>query len=412
MTNATLAARPAEPGPDAPPIGPVSPPAARRREHLHSIDLVRVLTIVMVIAVHTITMGTTSITTSVGALTMVFHASREVFFMLTAFVLAYGYGRGPVRWAAFWRKRYLCVAVPYVAWTLIYFASHGNRFLPLSSAAGTLAHDLVTGAAEYHLYFLLVSMQIYLVFPVIRWLLGVTRHHHGKLLGGCGAFQVVFSLAVQQHWATGGALGRWLANPDALLPSYTFYVMVGAVAAWHLDQLTSWTRRHVRLVLVGAAASSAAAVGAFLAQVYLGGQPPDLASAVFQPVMVPESVGITWALLAVGIVWADRGTPARRVVNGCSDASFGVYLAHPLVLQGLLAGGLLTISRHLPVGAALAVLVIVAVPLLYVCAGLGTALARRSPLSLALTGRAKLSLPGPKDKPPVPVPVQTTTLRS
>lgn len=396
MSASTLTAGgPARGAPDAGPIKASPAPVPRRREHLYSVDLVRVLTIVMVIGVHTITISTTSFTTSVGALTMVFHASREVFFILTAFVLAYGYGHGPVRWGTFWRKRYLYVVVPYLAWTLVYFASYGNHFSPLPSAVRSLGHDLLTGAAEYHLYFLLVSMQIYLAFPLIRWLLRATRHHHGKLLAGCAAFQVVLSLAVQQQWDTSGLLGHWLANPDALLPSYPFYVAIGAVAAWHVDQLTAWTRGHMRLVLIGAAGSVVVGLGAFFAQVYLGRQPAYLASAVFQPAMLIESIGIAWALLVAGIAWVDHGTPAQRLVMGCSDASFGIYLAHPLILEGLLvaasASGLLADSSHLPIGVVLAALILVAVPLIYLCSAVGTALARRSPLSLALTGRPKLA---------------------
>lgn len=410
---ATAVAAPTAPAgaPDSAGAQSASSGAPGRRPHLYSIDLVRVLTIVLVIAVHTITIATTSFTTSVGGLTMVFHASREVFFVLTAFVLAYGYGQGPVNWARFWRKRYLFVVVPYLGWSLIYFASQGGGFEPLAANARTLGHDLLTGAAQYHLYFLLVSMQIYLVFPLVRWLLRVTRHHHGKVLAGAAAFQVVFSLAVQQQWVTTGVLGRWLANPDALLPSYPFYVLLGAVAAWHVEELISWTRRHVRLILIGAGGAVALGIGAYLAQVYGGHQPPYLASAVFQPAMVPESMGIAWALLVAGVVWVDRGRPARRAVSACSDASFGIYLSHPLILQGFLAAGLLSISRHLPIGAALAVLVLFVVPLIYLCAGMGTVLARRSPLSLVLTGRPRLApprLPAPIEKRPVP----TTTLRS
>ena len=37
---------------------------------------------------------------------------------------------------------------------------------------------LVTGTASYHLYFLLVSMQLYLVFPLLRRLLRATAGRH------------------------------------------------------------------------------------------------------------------------------------------------------------------------------------------------------------------------------------------
>ncbi len=75
------------------------------RTHLHAVDLMRVLTVVLVVAVHTVTHSAVSDTLAAGALTIVIHTSREVFFVLTALVLMHGYGRRPVRWREFWRRR-------------------------------------------------------------------------------------------------------------------------------------------------------------------------------------------------------------------------------------------------------------------------------------------------------------------
>ena len=89
--------------------------------HLHYIDLVRVLTVALVIAVHLLGQETVAPTVTAGALLAVGHVSREVFFLLTAFVLAYTYRSKPVRPLSFWRKRFLYVGLPYLAWSLIYF---------------------------------------------------------------------------------------------------------------------------------------------------------------------------------------------------------------------------------------------------------------------------------------------------
>jgi hypothetical protein len=55
-----------------------------RPAHLHCLDLVRVLTVALVIGVHTVSQqpGGTGLTN--GALLTVMHVSREVFFLLTA----------------------------------------------------------------------------------------------------------------------------------------------------------------------------------------------------------------------------------------------------------------------------------------------------------------------------------------
>jgi peptidoglycan/LPS O-acetylase OafA/YrhL len=372
------------------------PPRASAREHLHYVDLVRVLTVALVIGVHVLAFAPVAPNIALGAVTVVFHVSREVFFLLTAFVLTYGTGRGAVRWPVFWRRRYLFVVLPYLLWSLVYFVANPVPWTPVASAVGEFGHELLTGTARYHLYFLLVSMQIYLVFPLIRGLLRVTRRHHGLLLTGCAAFQLLFELAVQQQWQAGPLTG-WLRGPDALLPSYLGYVVAGAVAGWHREELIGWTRRHSRRVFAGCAAAVGLGIGVYLVQVWVAGQTPPTAAAVFQPVVVVESVAIGWAFLAAGLRWQDRGRPAHRLVRAGSDASFGIYLSHPLLLQAVVAGvaatGLAATAQRSPTAVVLLVLVLVVTPLLYLASGLLSAAARRSPLSLPITGRLRSRRP-------------------
>jgi peptidoglycan/LPS O-acetylase OafA/YrhL len=347
-----------------------TPPA---RVHLHSIDLVRVLTVGLVIGVHTVSQqpGGTGLTN--GALLTVMHVSREVFFLLTAFVLCYSYrSRAPKSWPAFWRRRYWLIGVPYVTWSLIYFLVLGHRWEP-----ATFARELLTGTAQYHLYFLLVSMQLYLVFPLLRRMLRVTAGRHGRLL----AAAVIYQLAVYA-----------ITDVNALLLSYLGFVVTGGIAAFHADEFFALTRRHLRTVLIGTAVVLAAGIGWFFVQVELLGRSTVTASEVFQPVVALESFAISWSFLALGLAWQDRGTPGRRWVRATADASFGVYLAHPLLLQGVLAVSV-AIGVHGPGPLVTAVAVLVVVPVVYLICAAAVAAIRRTPLSLPLTGHARQSAP-------------------
>jgi peptidoglycan/LPS O-acetylase OafA/YrhL len=343
--------------------------------HLHAVDLVRVLTVGLVIGVHTVSLQPGGTGLSNGALLTVMHVSREVFFLLTAFVLGYSYrDRAPRRWPAFWRRRYLLIGVPYLVWSTIYFAASGHGWDPAGFGAAVL-----TGTAEYHLYFLLVSMQLYLVFPLLRWVVRATAGRHGLLLGSAIAYQIgLYALA--QHFA---------ASPNALLPAYLGFVVAGSVAASHSEEFFALTRRLMRTVLAGAGLAVAAGVVWFFVQVELLGRATSASSAVFQPVVAVESFAIAWTFLALGLAWQDRGTPARRWVRTASDASFGVYLAHPLVLQAVLATGVTAAASGWPGGLVTAVSVLVAVPLIYLTCVAGVAAVRRTPMSLPLAGHAR-----------------------
>src|SRR5438270_6877104 len=182
-------------------LRPASPAGLRReglqqpesvggRRHLDAVDVVRVAMIAGVIAVPVLAYTTSPTDVTVGAVTALLHVNRDVFFFLTAFVLTYSYaGRRGWSLRRFWWKRYLFVGVPYVVWTVVYLLADGGPFRPWAEPLHRLAVDLLTGSARYHLYFLLVTMQIYAVFPVLLWLLRATRRHHGALLVAGLGFQ-------------------------------------------------------------------------------------------------------------------------------------------------------------------------------------------------------------------------------
>jgi peptidoglycan/LPS O-acetylase OafA/YrhL len=248
-------------------------------------------------------------------------------------------------------------------------------------------------------------MQLYLLFPVFRWVLRKTEGYHAWLFGIACAYQLWLTCALHYHIGRSGSgpLAQWLsgAGQGYWLETYVLYVVAGAIAGWHFDDLCALTRRLIstwwRVTLV-AALGVAAGIGVYFIEVYGFGATPGNASAVFQPIVIVEALLLGWALLAGGLLWWDRGARGRKFCAAGADASFGIYLAHPLVLQGLLAvagasyigikGGLIGgVVQRLPGPIELVVLLFVLVPIIYAGAWLISSAARRTPLSLVLTGR-------------------------
>ena len=405
MSSTLSGTGPLAPLGDAQPAATPAPPAAapaRSRPHIIAFDMIRLIIMVFVVGVHTLAWGGGQVTLALGAVTTVFHTSRELFLLLTALVLTYNYGHRPrLNTLRFWRRRYWLVVPAYVTWSAIYYAADGTTRGPFPSA---FLHDLLNAGARYHLYFLLVSMQIYLLFPVLRWVLRKTEGYHRWLLAAAVAYQFWLTLALHYHvgrpasgelaqFINGAAQGYWV-------DTYVLYVVAGAIAGWHFEQICVFTRRHlgsVPRIAITAGVGVVAGIGTYLIEIYGFGATPANASAVFQPIVIVEALAFGWALLAAGLLWTDRGAPHRKFAAAGSASSFGIYLAHPLVLQVLLLvtgasflgpdGGWLGAIRRAPGGLTVVVLLFVAVPIIYAVAWMIASAARRTPASLMLTGR-------------------------
>ena len=378
-------------------------PAPPAGGHLSAVDVVRFLTIAGVILVHTTTFANSTTSLAANAVLSVFHVTRSVFLMLSAFVLTYSFERRPLRLQAFWRRRYPLILAPYLAWSAIYFLADGQVHASLPVLERFL-RDLTNGDAKFHLYFLLLTMQLYLVFPALmaavrRW----PRVLVPAVVGGF-AFQMLFTGAVHYGWRP-PLLSVWFTHPDEFLPSYALYVVGGIAAARHFDPVTAWIRSHYRLLAVGFVATVALSIGSFLLDMSFLGYAPVKASEVFQPANVLEAVAVTAAEFGLGLWFAGRTSRSRLAfLERASDVSFGLYLAHPLLLGALLdvAGwaGVTTALSSWPSGVVELLIAVGMVPFLYSVTFIGVDRIRRTPISLWLTGRR-----GPRPVPtPAPAP--------
>ena len=389
-----------EPAPDPNVADPVtaSVPELGPGGHLSAVDAVRFVTVAGVILVHATALTVSYGSVAAGGVYVVAHVTRSVFLLLSAFVLTYSFDRRPVGARAFWRKRYPLIVVPYATWSLIYILTGGDLG-SVQRVVTSFLEDLITGNAHFHLYFLLLTMQLYAVFPAI---MAVLRRWPGVLLPAL-AVSLGFELAVNAliHYGTWPpALSIWLGNAGAWLLTYPLYVIMGVAAARNFSKVTTWVRRHSRLVVLSWFASVGVALGSYLLDLRYLGYSPLKASEVFQPALVLETVTATAAQYVLGM-WLGNHLSVRhlRRLERSSDVSFGVYLAHPLLISAILdvAGfsGLWHRLGGLPSGLGEAMVAFGLVPFVYAATFLATSAARRTAVSLALTGRRRLADPAP-----------------
>ncbi|TML27581.1 MAG: acyltransferase [Actinobacteria bacterium] len=150
-----------------------SPPAARPAR-LPQIDVMRLLICVSVVVLHVVGNANAQTSVSANAVVNLFHYTRQAFFFISALVLVHASRRGPGQL----RRRVSVLGVPYLVWSTIY------AVLGLATAYSWWAAErlpwtwfvgLLQGTDGYHMYFLLVSVEFAVVFPLFLRLLSATR---------------------------------------------------------------------------------------------------------------------------------------------------------------------------------------------------------------------------------------------
>jgi peptidoglycan/LPS O-acetylase OafA/YrhL len=225
-------------------------------------------------------------------------------------------------------------------------------------------------------------MQVYILMPVILWLVRVTRGKHTLLLAVAFAIQAAMA-ACFMYWPDVLALIAPTAKEYFFI--YVFFILAGAVAADHSDSFLAWVRRRRGWIGLGTAAAAVITLAVFLIQIALGASFYH-AGTPLQPIIIFWSVAIGMGFLAFGTWWADRrtaGSATARIVDVASDRSFGIFLAHPLFIWLLLWVGDDWLESVVPTPWLTLVTYILVIALAWGVSDL----ARRTPLSLPLAGR-------------------------
>jgi peptidoglycan/LPS O-acetylase OafA/YrhL len=286
---------------------------------------------------------------------------------------------------SFFRRRFTLVALPYVCWTAIYSAFTWTHIS--GSTAYHLGHfAYLLGTGYYQLYYLVVLMQFYVLFPLLLVLLRRTAGRHVLLLAVSAAVQVTYVSLM--HWGVlPNALQGFWASREIM--SYQMYLFAGMVVAIHLSEVHDWLCRHVALV-VSATIGSAALAEAwyFLSARHVIGWLGS-SSDPFQPIAIPFNVAMIAAIYLIGValVSPKRSKRLRVAVQSGSDNSYGVFLAQMVFINSLVWLGWSHLNTWIP----WPVLSIATVAMVFgLCVALTAALAR-TPLARALTGRTRVT---------------------
>lgn len=376
---------------------PPRPPQARLME----LDVLRALAALGVIVIHVTASALAAGPEAGRSFWLLAGLNEGARFSIPAFVfisgvaLFYSYADRPVRAGSFWRKRLGAVALPYLVWSLFYVLfTAWLGHVPMSKLPRLAGLAILQGSAMYQLYFVVLILQFYLLFPFFRPL-GKSRWL-ALLAVGALALQFWLMAKAAPLWGWGPqpswfqSVLRW---QDRLFPWWLGYFAAGAWMGVRLAQVRAFLRRWRWPLLVTSGALLAALVWDFAARLAEPGANVAWAASGFRPLAYGYSLAAIAAMLAVapwllgeeGAVEGGtrlRTSLVRPVTLDLARLSFGIYLVHPLVVT---AWTYLLMKVKLPIGPAL----LFVVTFLVVLAGsyVFTRLAERLPFSHWIIGK-------------------------
>lgn len=326
------------------------------KERIEEINLVRAFAILGVLMVHATSNAVSETVESAffaayNFANIFFKFGTPTFILLSSFVLFYNYYDRPLDKAliaGFYKKRLLYILLPYLLFSAGYFFMlhvlyYPNR--PLGETLAGFAVKLLTGKAYAHLYFVFISVQFYVLFPLLllffqkwprltKWLV---------VLG----FAVQWAFVLLNHF--------WLAVPNkgSWAFSYFAYYLTGAFMGIYFDRAKRWLKpsRGKWRSLRGASWVLLWAGWLFcgLSHVWIwhvARHDGRWFNTLWYELLWNLHTFLT-ALVLLQLAFLVRtlakGARLVRALDHLGVMSFGVYLIHPLVLF---------VYRHFPVSAA------------------------------------------------------------
>lgn len=294
------------------------------------------------------------------------HYAVPAFLMMTALVLTAALLR-QFRLGRYAANRALRALLPYLLWSGVYLVYRYYAFC-MSPEWSRWMDYLLWGKAYYHLYFLAVAMQLYLLLPLIAPAARLRPPFWAVLI-------MIIALTLAVYWFN--RLVYHVPYTGSCVLWYTPVILLGAWLATQTGRLDAVLRRGwlfaLGCTIVGIWLYLPLALDALRGQVVNTFQ-YQIGNWLF-------TVGVSFLLLVVAYWLSHR---AQRVVGGVEVLgrySLQIYLLHPLILSELARWGLasaLQVRFALPLFFLLGLLV----PL-----GVAWLVARTPRISTAIFGR-------------------------
>ncbi|RXZ83327.1 acyltransferase [Paenibacillaceae bacterium] len=320
--------------------------SVQKKEKIPELQIVRAMAIIGVLSVHSTSYATVNMTDSsyyfiYNFFNIFMKFGTPTFIFLSSFVLFYNYYSRPLDaklFGNFYKKRLLYILIPYLLFSVFYFALMHYIYYPTRSLSDTIdsfIDKVSTGKAYTHLYFVYISIQFYILFPLVLLLF--------KRWKTLSKWAIPIGLALQWGFVLVNKyyLETPVANKGSWSLSYMAYFMLGAFMGIYYPKLKSWIiinrdqvnfpriSAWVTLWIVWLVAGLAHVYVFYLLRLYKISYNTTLYEALWNI----HTYACALALLQLAnVIYRKAPGGITKLLERLGALSFGIYLIHPFFL--------------------------------------------------------------------------------
>lgn len=320
----------------------------KKPAYLYEIDFMRLFFILGVLFNHVINQFTANMVSDptnteykLLSVSLIVHFTRMGFMFMTGVVLTLNYYHRH-DWLTFYRKRFNGSIWPYLIWNALLLVvtiivgetTQNTKSIFSWSGFGQQFVNIILHGSNFYMYYMLIIMQLYLIFPALMWLFHHWSTYHKRILIISFFIQLVeliIAKYVLPHVDTSNWI-YWIKNYDINVFSYQFYFIFGTFTILHYHEITDWISKQIKFLLPTTILAAIGTVVYFCwyDRIVLG-LTEGRSVSPHQPYTLIYAILVIVIILWVGqhyAMWYKNGMPKwlSSVVKNGARVSFGMYL--------------------------------------------------------------------------------------
>lgn len=304
----------------------------QKQDKLYELDYVRFIACLAVIIVHITATGVTDYIQ--GSLPHIisliinrsFKFTTPIFIFLSGVTSFYSYRKKEFKYFSFIKRRLEKVLIAYIVWCVIYYVAYIKL--------GIYVHDInffvenvLYGTMSYHLYFVIIITQMYIVGPLFYKLLK-DSNKKVLILAVSAILTALFAEYLRFEYA------------DRVFLKYVFFYMLGIYVTLEYENFYNFVIKYRRIIVLGYILASA---------VYTAVSYFDMTIYIY--VWFVFSLFSVFFVYYVGLNLKKTFANLYGFVKLFSQSSYYIYLMHPLVLTYAILyttnHGILSVTKRL-----------------------------------------------------------------